>query len=195
MVICGFETIIVNGWTVVTFIVTMWLALDPDVNHLITYVVSHGPEKTATHGLPLGLDVRLRTHAETNWPFMKLLSHMNMSAQVLHYHRCDCNFIFTEDSSSLKPSVRILNHNAFEPHRTQWLQQLSTYPTFSHMTDDSMGITFDIHLAISSIHSKISLEFRFWANFFAFQNPDTRLKIFPTALKKFALRADYRGLL
>ena len=49
---------------------------------------------------------------------------------------------------------------------------------------------FNIHLTIPSIHGKFSFEFRFWAHFFAFQNTDTRLKIFPTALKKFALRAD-----
>ena len=49
---------------------------------------------------------------------------------------------------------------------------------------------FDIHLTISSIHGKISFEFRFWAHFFASRNPDTRSKIFRTALKKFALRAD-----
>ena len=49
---------------------------------------------------------------------------------------------------------------------------------------------FDTHLAISSLHGKFSFQFRFWAHFFASQNPDTRLKIFPTALKKFALRAN-----
>ena len=53
-----------------------------------------------------------------------------------------------------------------------------------------MGITFDTHLAKSSIHGKMSFQFRFWAHFFALQNPDTRSKIFRTALKKFALRAD-----
>ena len=53
-----------------------------------------------------------------------------------------------------------------------------------------MTTSFRIHLAISSIHEKMSFEFRFWAHFFAFQNPDTRSKIFRTALKKFALRAD-----
>ena len=52
------------------------------------------------------------------------------------------------------------------------------------------GPFFDIHLAISSIHDKFSFQFRFRAHFFAFQNTDTRLKIFPTALKKFALRAE-----
>ena len=50
---------------------------------------------------------------------------------------------------------------------------------------------FNMHLAICSIHGKISFQFRFRAHFFALQNPDTRLKIFPTALKKFALRAEY----
>ena len=49
---------------------------------------------------------------------------------------------------------------------------------------------FHIHLTIPSIHGKFLFQFRFWAHFFASQNPDTRLKIFPTALKKFALRAD-----
>ena len=63
---------------------------------------------------------------------------------------------------------------------------------FSYVSDHPMAPFFDIHLAISSIHGKISFEFRFWAHFFAFQNPDTRLKIFPTALKKFALRAEKR---
>ena len=51
--------------------------------------------------------------------------------------------------------------------------------------------TFNIYVAISSIHGKISFQFRFWAHFFASQNTDTRSKIFRTALKKFALRADY----
>ena len=54
-----------------------------------------------------------------------------------------------------------------------------------------MLTSFDIYLAISSIHGKFSFQFRFWAHFFALRNPDTRLKIFPTALKKFALRAEY----
>ena len=49
---------------------------------------------------------------------------------------------------------------------------------------------FDIHLTMSSINGKISFQFRFWTHFFAFRNTDTRLKIFPTALKKFALRAE-----
>ena len=54
-----------------------------------------------------------------------------------------------------------------------------------------MRTRFHVYLTISSIHGKFSFEFRFWAHFFALQNPDTRLKIFPTALKKFALRADH----
>ena len=62
---------------------------------------------------------------------------------------------------------------------------------FSYVSDHSMTTSFNIHLAISSIHGKISFQFRFWAHFFALQNPDTRFKIFRTALKKFALRAEY----
>ena len=64
------------------------------------------------------------------------------------------------------------------------------HPKFLHVSDNSMVTSFDIHLTISLIHEKISFEFRFWAHFFALQNTDTRLKIFRTALKKFALRAD-----
>ena len=52
------------------------------------------------------------------------------------------------------------------------------------------SLFFYIHVAISSIHETISFEFRFWAHFFALRITDTRSKIFPTALKKFALRAE-----
>ena len=61
---------------------------------------------------------------------------------------------------------------------------------FSYVSDHSMPPFFDIYVAISSIHDKIPFEFRFWAHFFALRNTDTRSKIFPTALKKFALRAE-----
>ena len=56
-----------------------------------------------------------------------------------------------------------------------------------------MVTRFHVYLTISSINGKISFQFQFWAHFFASRNTDIRLKIFPTALKKFALRADYRS--
>ena len=109
---------------------------------------------------------------------------------MIRKYVCDNSLDVISISSSLKPSVSILKQKEYKPHRTKWFQQLSTYPKFLHVSGHSMGITFNIHLAISSTHGKISFEFRFWANFFALQNTDTRSKIFRTALKKFALRAD-----
>ena len=110
---------------------------------------------------------------------------------MIRKHVCDNSLDVISISCSVKYSMSILKKEAYKPHRTQWFQQLSTYPTFSHVSDHSMAPFFDIHIMISSIHGKISFEFRFWAHFFAFRNTDTRSKIFPTALKKFALRADY----
>ena len=109
---------------------------------------------------------------------------------MIRKYVCDNSLDVISISSSLKPSVSILKQKEYKPHRTKWFQQLSTYPKFLRVSGHSMGITFNIHLAIYSIHDKISFEFRFWAHFFALQNPDTRCKIFRTALKKFALRAE-----
>ena len=103
------------------------------------------------------------------------------------------NCVCRENSSmhySLNPSLKNRKIMTLKPSCTQQFQQLSKYPTFSHVSDHSMVPFFDIHLAISSIHGKFSFEFRFWTHFFALQNPDTRSKIFPTAPKKFALRAE-----
>ena len=110
---------------------------------------------------------------------------------MIRKHVCDNSLDVISISCSVKYSMSILKKEAYKPHRTQWFQQLSTYPTFSHVSDHSMGTRFHVYLTISSIHGKFSFEFRFWAHFFALRNTDTRSKIFPTALKKFALRAEY----
>ena len=74
------------------------------------------------------------------------------------------------------------------PHSTAFLHNDSSI--YHHILHFYMGWMHPWKNFIS-IHGKILFQFRFWAHFFAFQNIDTRLKIFPTALKKFALRADH----
>jgi len=103
-----------------------------------------------------------------------------------------CNTLWSVnvENASMKPSLKIRSCTTFDSFLSQWFQHLSSFPTFSHGLDTSMVRFFEIHLARSSLHGKISFQFRFWAHFFAFRNPDTRLKIFPIALKKFALRAE-----
>ena len=113
---------------------------------------------------------------------------------MIRKHVCDNSLDVISISCSVKPSMSILKQKAYKPHRTQWFQHLSTNPKFLNVSDHSMHTSFDIHLAISSIYGNISFQFRFWAHFFAFRNTDTRSKIFPTALKKFALRADYQHI-
>ena len=103
------------------------------------------------------------------------------------------NCVCRENSSmhySLNHSLKNRKIVTLKPSCTQQFQQLLTYPTFSYVSNKSMVPFFDIPLAISSIHDKTSFEFRFWAHFFASRITDTRSKIFPTALKKFALRAE-----
>ena len=106
------------------------------------------------------------------------------SCRCATHSKCECGECINVHS------LMIHNCTTFDSFLSQWFQHLSSYPTFLHGSDHSMGTRFHVYLTIPSLHEKISFQFRFWAHFFALRNPDTRLKIFPTALKKFALRAE-----
>ena len=94
------------------------------------------------------------------------------------------NCVCRENSSmyySLNPSLKNRKIMTLKPSCTQQFQQLSTYPTFSHVSDHSMAAFCDIHLVISSIRQVfISILGSF------FRVPDHRHQVqnFPHCAKK-----------
>ena len=101
---------------------------------------------------------KLVIQLQSNKTFIRGCGSENLSVQN------PLNCVCRENSSmyySLNPSLKNRKIMTFEPSCNQQFQQLSKYPTFSHVSDQSMAPFFDIHLAISSIQKEFSFQFRF----------------------------------